>query len=238
MDMPAPKVLVVGTGKFGRNVCKNLLEYLPASSLTICNRTLETALGLAGDLKAEVLPFEDLPVAINGFDVIIVSTSAAEPVVLKKYMNTAGKKFIVDLSVPVNVEPSVGDLEGITLANVDDISAILDRTIERRKLEIPKAEAIIAAFKSDFYNWLHTYKHAPAIRHIKQQLTDLGRSRSHGCELANEASLSQVYLNELVQETVNNLVVNLKTGGEKGCQFIEAYQRFLNHPAVATVPLP
>jgi glutamyl-tRNA reductase len=238
METGGENVLVVGTGKFGRNVCKNLLQYLPKCRLTICNRTNATAVELAGELGAGVIRYEDLPTRADHFDMIVVSTSASEHILLKEFFTSSRKRLIVDLSVPVNVDPAVGTLDNTMLANVDDISAILDRTIERRKEEIPKAELIIATFESEFYQWLHTYKHAPAIRHIKQQLTGLGQQASSRCEMSHEAIPVQPDLNVLVQETVNNLVVSLRNRAEKGCQFIEAYHTFLNHPAVVAVHTP
>jgi glutamyl-tRNA reductase len=172
---------------------------------------------------------------VDRFDAVVVSTSANEPIILKSHFRTEKRRLVVDLSVPVNVDPAAAQLPGMLLANVDDISAILDRTIERRTQEIPRAEAIIALYEEEFYQWLHTYRHTPAIRLAKQQLTDLGRLSVGKCEMADEAMATHPDLNELVQETVNHLMVTLKSGSEKGCQFIEAYHKFLNHPAFAAV---
>jgi glutamyl-tRNA reductase len=100
----------------------------------------------------------------------------------------------------------------------------------RRHTEVPKAEAIIAEFEEEFYNWLHMYKHTPAIRLFKKHLSEW--TSQNGCEFANQQGLQSKELQDLMHDTINDLVVNLKHRAEKGCYVIEAYQQFLNHPAV------
>ncbi|MCU0394351.1 MAG: glutamyl-tRNA reductase [Chitinophagaceae bacterium] len=225
------RALVVGTGKFGTNVCKNLLHYLPNISLTVCNRTPEKAEALAASLQVNSLPFEALAHQLNEFDIVVTSTAASEPIVKPHHFTSARERFVVDLSVPANVDKQVADLPGMHLANVDDISVILEQNIARRHTEVPKAEQIIAEFEQEFYNWLHTYKHTPAIKLVKQHLAQW--SGQSGCEFAGQAAACDEEVRELVQQTVNNLVVNLKSKAEKGCYVIDAYQQFLNHPALA-----
>lgn len=223
--------LVIGTGKFGVNVCKNLLHYLPNISLTISNRTADKALAIADALHVKTLPYEMLATAIDSFDVIITSTASPDPIVLPGHFTTSRERFVVDLSVPANVDKSVAELPGMHFANVDDISVILEQNIARRHTEVPRAEAIIREFEEEFYNWLHTYKHTPAIKLFKQHLA--AWTNQPACEFSGTLLHQQADIQELVQTTVNNLVVNLKHKTEKGCYVIEAYQQFLNHPALA-----
>jgi glutamyl-tRNA reductase len=224
------KALVIGTGKFGANVCKNLLHYLPNISLTVCNRTSEKATALALSLSLESIPFDMLREKMQDFDIIIASTAAQEPIVKASHFSNKRERFIVDLSIPANVEKEVAQLANTHFANVDDISVILEQNIARRHTEVPKAEAIIMEFEQEFYNWLHMYKHTPAIRLFKQHLSEW--TSQTGCEFANEQGQHSKELQELMHDTINDLVVNLKHKAEKGCYVIEAYQQFLNHPAV------
>lgn len=225
------KALVIGTGKFGTNVCKNLLHYLPQLQLHICNRTNEKSEELAAQLQAGYLPFDELAASLNAFDVIITSTAAPEPIVLPQHFVPGKQRLIVDLSVPANVHKDVAKIDGIEMANVDEISAILEQTIARRHMEVPKAEAIIAEFEQEFYEWLHTYKHTPAIKLVKQHLA--GWARQTGCEFSGAATTANPEVDALLKQTVNNLMVNLKHKSEKGCHVIAAYEQFLNHPALS-----
>jgi glutamyl-tRNA reductase len=132
--------------------------------------------------------------------------------------------------VPANVHKDVANIAGIEMANVDDISAKLEQTIARRHMEVPKAEAIIAEFEQEFYEWLHTYKHTPAIKLVKQHLA--GWARQTCCEFSGTATTANPEVDALLKQTVNNLMVNLKHKSEKGCHVITAYEQFLNHPAL------
>lgn len=224
------KALVIGAGKFGANVCKNLLHYMPGISLTVCNRTIERAITLAQSLKASYVPFETLPSVLQDFDIVVASTAAQEPIVQAGHFQTQKERFIVDLSIPANVAKEVALMPNTHFANVDDISVILEQNIARRHTEVPRAEAIIGEFEEEFYNWLHMYKHTPAIKLFKQHLSEW--TSQAGCEFASQGASQSKELQELVHHTINDLVVNLKHRAEKGCYVIEAYQTFLNHPAV------
>ncbi len=225
------KALLIGTGKFGTTVCRNFATYLPQCALTVTNRTNEKAQNIANDVGASFLPFENMPEQLNEFDIIITSTSAKEPIVRSSFFKGSKQRFIVDLSIPANVEASVGYLPGVLLANVDDISSIMQATISRRQTAIPAAEAIIAEYKSEFYSWLQTYKHSPAIRRIKHDLLSISQQQIGWCEFAVQDDLLADNIEALVQKTMDNLVVTLKTDTESGCHCIQAYQHFLNHTA-------
>ena len=228
------KALLIGAGKFGRNVCKNVLHYLPQCSLTIMNRTASTAVELAENAGASFLPFEALETVADDFDILLVSTNAIDPIVLAKYFTTQKQRYILDLSVPANVEPAVAALPGTQLLNVDDISSMLDKTMEKRRLEIPAAEAIIAEFKNEFYTWLQTYRHTPGIKDVKEKLFHLSGLNHTPCEMADAATFAkQKQQEENIRKTVNTLAVNLKTKKEKGCQFITAYHSFLSQYQLA-----
>lgn len=227
----AKKILLVGSGKFGRNVCKNIRHYLPNSTLSITNRTSANGETLAAETDSTFIPYEQLEQAVNQHDVILVCTNAMEPVIKSSFFLSGSKQIIIDLSVPSNVEAGVADIEGIRVVNVDEISAITKNTIAKRSLEIPKAEAIIADFEVQFIEWLQTYQHAPAIRHIKEKLYLLcGSTPSAKCEMAKDWGTgfpASAEHEEQIKKTVNSLVYNLKTKKEKGCQFITAYHSFL-----------
>ena len=247
LDNSPKKLLVIGSGKFGRNVGKNIRHYLPQCSLFLTNRTHEAGLATAAEMGAEYLPFKDLELLINDFDIVVVCTNAMEPIVKACHFSTNQAKLIIDLSMPANVEPQVGLLPNITLANVDEISAIPEKTISRRQKEIPRAMAILADFENQFGLWLQTYQHAPAIRQIKKNLHQLSAMLPKpACEMAQQLlskgqmlahpevyeSTNVLPLNanshEMIHKAVSNLLVGLKTNKDKGCQFITAYHRFLN----------
>ena len=94
------KILILGTGKIGRNTCKNLLDYLGTNHITLINRSIEKAAELAAELNLKYAPIDELDKYIASSDIILIATSTSEPVILKSHLENKGKKLILDLSVP------------------------------------------------------------------------------------------------------------------------------------------
>lgn len=80
---------------------------------------------------------ENLQQCIHNADIILVASNADRPVILSEHLENSCK-LIIDLSVPYNVEPGVGDIEGVCLVNVDQLSKVKDETLQMRAAEIPK----------------------------------------------------------------------------------------------------
>lgn len=226
-DSADKKILVLGAGKFGGNVCKNLKEYFPSASVTIMNRTNEVAQALAKKANLHFQPYEQLENNIREAGIIIVCTNAQEPTILPQHFDETSGKLILDLSVPANVHPGVREIDGIRLIDVDEISAsILDKTFARRKTEVPKANQILRHYKQEFYNWLEEYRYSLHIKSWKDKLQELNEWQQQlYCEMAGETqSLSA---EKRAQKAVTRLAVNLRSNQEKGCQFINAVNDYL-----------
>ena len=74
-------ILLIGTGKFGSNTCKNLVDHLPGNKITVINRTPEKANSLAKKYRIEFAEWVALDEQINSADIILVATHATSPVV-------------------------------------------------------------------------------------------------------------------------------------------------------------
>ncbi len=221
------KILLIGAGKFGGNVCRNLKEYLPGVSVTICNRTDEHAKTLASKAGINFVPYNQLAVAIHAADILVVCTNAQEPTVLPGYFVKDKEMLVLDLSVPVNVHAQVKQIKGIRVIDVDEIStSILDKTFAKRKTELPKAQEIVLHYKTEFNNWLQEYRYSLHIKSWKDKLQELSEWHPQPyCEMAGE---KQPATDERkVQKAVTRLAVNLRTNQEKGCQFINAINDYL-----------
>ncbi|TXJ27937.1 MAG: glutamyl-tRNA reductase [Chitinophagaceae bacterium] len=220
------KVLVIGAGKFGGNVCKNLREYLPQTAVLLMNRTDETAKALAERTGAAFIPYNKMEEAIQASDILVVCTNAQYPTILPSMLAGSGEKLVLDLSVPANVHAEVKTLPGIRVIDVDEISTtILDKTIARRKAEMPKAQEILEHYQQEFYTWLEEYKYSLHIKSWKGKLQELSEWQPQQyCEMASEPLLSP---DRKAQKAVTRLAVNLRTNQEKGCQFINAINDYL-----------
>lgn len=212
----AKKILLVGTGKIGSHIARNLKVYLPEYSLTFCNRTNDKALLLAQQFQSDFVPYDQLPAVADSFDIITVSANAEDFIITPGYFKTLKPRLILDLSVPQNVDPAVKMLQGTTLMNVDEISAIPDKTINSRKAEIPKALQIIDETIEEVIEWCGMQLHSSVLRRVKLQLNEL--SGKNGNEEENK---------EKIHQAVSSLAVKLRKQADKGCQCIHAMNDYL-----------
>jgi len=216
-NINSKKILLIGAGKFGNHIGKNLKNYLSTSSRFFTNRTDKKALELAKECGAEFVPYKDLATASNDADIIIVSSTADTYTIHPAFFTTKKSRLILDLSVPQNVDPAVKNLTGITLLNVDEISAILDKTIALRQAEIPKAMEVVQKTMLELCNWYRKQAINPALRIVKSQLYEL--SEMH---LTNEA------FEEKIHKAVSSLAIQLHQQSNKGCQCITALSSYLH----------
>jgi glutamyl-tRNA reductase len=216
-DPANKKILLVGTGKFGHHIGNNLKNYLPGSSLFFTNRTDKKALKLAIECDAEFVPYKYLALEADAADIIVVSSAAENYTIQPSFFTTSKSRLILDLSVPQNVDPSVGNIAGISLLNVDEISVILDKTISLRQAEIPKAMCIIDATIENLMEWYHKQSNNPLLRTVKTQLYEL-----------SEIHFTDQFMEEKIHKAVSSLAIQLQNQNNKGCQCIHALSTYLH----------
>lgn len=208
--------LLVGTGKFGKNVAKNLKNYFPLSHISLTNRTNEKASELANQYEADFISYENLAPACDDADIIIVSSAAESYTILPSFFTSSKPRLILDLSVPQNADPLIKNISGINLLNLDEVSAILDKTISIRQAEVPKALQIIDNTLEELISWSRNQYNHSLLAQIKTQLYEL--SESYFIDNSNEKKIN---------ETVSSLAMQLKHKTNKGCQCINALNSFL-----------
>ncbi len=223
------KIALVGTGKIGKSTCRNLIHYLDTHNITLLNRTAETAFDMAKELNLKSAPIENLSAEISSSEIIIVSTNAQEPVILKEHLVGCGPKLIIDLSVPCNVDPAAASLPGITLLNVDLLSRIKDETLEKRKLEVPKALNIIEEHIAEFNEWCDMRKHVPVLKEVKNKLKSIHIDAAllQNCFNTKE----EVAKEQTIQSVINVLATKMRKYNAPGCHYIEAINDYIAYHA-------
>lgn len=166
-------ILLFGTGKIGRNTCENLIKHTKNNKITLINRTKNKAEKVAGKFDLVVKDYSELPTEIRKTDILIVATGAQEPTITTELIFNNKELLILDLSIPKNVSSSVTELPNVSLVHLDELSQITDRTLERRKEAIPRAEAIIKEIETEFNSWMETRKFAPTIKALKKKLRSM-----------------------------------------------------------------
>ena len=142
-------ILVVGTGEMGRAVATLVAGAPGAGPVLVANRTASHAKELAGSIGARAVAWSDLPAALAEADIVLSSTGAPGAVigvadVVRALSGRPGRPLVaVDIAVPRDIDPAVGDLAGVTLFDMADLQAHAEAAMEGRRREVPKAEAIV-----------------------------------------------------------------------------------------------
>jgi glutamyl-tRNA reductase len=235
------KILLIGTGKMGRNTCMNLVDYLGTKDITLINRTEGKAAVLALEMGVRSAPVEQIADQAASADIILVATNAERPTLLRSYLEGHGEKLIFDLSIPCNVEKTAAELPGITLVNVDELSRMKDETLQKREAEAPKARAILAEHIAEFMEWQAMRKHVPVLKAAKTKLKEL-----HTCPIFNrlsgESFPSTHHTDEQIQRVINGMATKMRLHNQGGCHYIEAINEYIaipwaNDPSAKGQPL-
>ncbi|HRQ51174.1 MAG TPA: glutamyl-tRNA reductase, partial [Agriterribacter sp.] len=216
-------ILLVGAGKFGCNVAKNIREYFPGATVRITNRTHQKAAAFARQYQLECVPYEQLPVVANESDILVASTTAESFTILPGCFPVEKPRLLLDLSVPKSIDPRAGSLPGTTLMDVDEISAILDKTFAMRKAEVPKALGIIRETLGEFVEWHKIFLHRHFLGEVKSKLYELSEAR--GCMMPDNSE--KEITDARIQKAVKTLAVDLRTHTAKGCQYISTINKYL-----------
>jgi len=222
------KILLLGVGKIGSNTSKNLVNYLHTTNITLINRTEEKASELAQALGLKHASYHEMPAYIQSSDIILVATGADEPTLLKSHLEGFGKKLIIDLSIPYNVEKRIKELSDITLVNVDELSKIQDETLQKRVAEVPKARKIISQHIAEFLAWIEMRRNITVIKAAKEKLSAMQRNyalRDSNDLQANSAKPD--FKDHAVEKAVKSMAVKMRAGSQPGCIYIEALNHFL-----------
>ena len=147
-DLPDKRALLLGAGDTIKRVAEHLAEQ-GIGGMTIANRTIANAEALAARFSAQPVQLSAVPKALRDHDIVIASTGSALPVVGKGAVEAAIRQrrhrpiFMVDIAVPRDIEPEVGELPDVYLYSIDDLSAIVEENRRQRLLEADSAEALI-----------------------------------------------------------------------------------------------
>jgi glutamyl-tRNA reductase len=222
-DLSGKQILLLGTGKIGSNTCKNLVDYAGANNITLINRSVAKAENLAKKYNLRFRGMEALEEEVRNADLIIAATSATSSIIHKKHVEGSKSKLIIDLSVPLNIDEDVKEVENMMVIRVDELSKMKDDTLAKRKAEIPKAKEIISEHIGEFREWNERRKHAPLLNHLKTTLHLLQNNPYYNPE-STCTELADNRIKKVLSETARKLHVH----NRKGCDYISAINQFMN----------
>jgi glutamyl-tRNA reductase len=217
-QMLNPKVLIVGLGEIGADVCRNLMGSA-MQNITIANRTFEKAQTLATECGFQTIPFEQVFEAIHEAD-FIVSSVPVENFIDKSFLQslqTLSFKFFIDLSIPRSVEAE--ELPGILVYHIDQISNRASEALQKRLNAIPHVQNIIQESLADFLEWTKEMEISPTIQKLKNALEQIRQEEiARYVKKLDEKSFKQVddITKNMMQKIIKLPALHLKAACKRG----------------------
>jgi glutamyl-tRNA reductase len=216
-----PKILVIGVGEIGQDVCRTLADK-GYKNITIINRTRAKAEELAHSLGFEVADYETLNEKIEESNIIISSIRCETPLLTPatfEHKAPFAIKYLIDLSVPRSIEPSVENIAGIVLYNLDEIQARANAGMQRRLEAIPHVKNIIQDAIAEFNHWSQEMIVSPTIQKLKNALEQIRKeemARYMKNMTAEELEKIDKITANIMQKVIKLPVLQLKAACKRG----------------------
>ncbi|MBC8260699.1 MAG: glutamyl-tRNA reductase [Planctomycetia bacterium] len=203
-------ITIVGAGEVSELVLQNL-QGQDRKSLKILNRSKERVEHLARSYSADLGGLEDLPSALISSDLVIASTGATDPVITRQMIEDISSKrkkgalLLVDLGLPRDIEPTIGNLTDIFLFNLDDLARLVEGNLSARRQAIPEAEEIVKHELTQFESWLESRRLEPAIRSLRSALDNAcQRELSHLREELSDEDFNRI--ESILRKVINRML--------------------------------
>lgn len=146
-DLGSARALLIGAGETIDLVAQHM-QQAGITAIGVANRTLERAAELAARLGGDAMPLTSVADRLAEFDIVVSSTASPLPVIGKGTVERAVKRrrhspmFMVDIAVPRDIEPEVGELSDVYLYSIDDLTEIIGENLANRESAAAEAEQL------------------------------------------------------------------------------------------------
>ncbi len=212
-DLTGFSTLIIGAGEMSELTVKHLVAN-GVNSVLVSNRSFERAVSLAEQFGGKAFKFNQLLELLEQADIVISCTASPKYILSKEHMlqvmskRKLNKIFIIDIAVPRDIEPTIKDIPGVTLLDIDDLQNVVDKNYEDRKIEAIKGAQIVEKELQAFLKWLSTLFVIPTIVALKEKglqikETELKRALN---KLGNLTPKEHKVISTLASSIVNSLL--------------------------------
>ncbi len=185
-DLRGLQALLVGAGEIGELTAEHLNGF-GLKQVFVANRSHDRAEELASRFNGQAIYFEEIDPYLATCDIVITSTAAPhyviEPAQVERAIASRKMRtlFLIDLSVPRNIDPAIAQVEGAYLYNIDDLQQVADANRELRQKKAEQAEAIVAREVQSFRRRLLSQEAVPTILELQQRLESIRTAELEKC---------------------------------------------------------
>jgi len=244
-------VLLVGAGEMGKLAAKHLIAN-GVQRVMITTRDSHSAIDLAKRFNGVPIPFDEFRSELAAADIVLCSTGASQYLIRTEDIQKAVRQrmnrpiFLIDISVPRNIEPSVKDVDNAFLFDIDDLEMRVEQNREERQHEALRAERMVKDEVGVIGQWLKSLEVIPTIVALRNRAEEIKRSELDktwgrlGSLSPEERGVVEGLASAIVNKLLHGPLVTLKAEAHSagGTMFVEAARRFFNLDGVtASTPL-
>jgi glutamyl-tRNA reductase len=180
-DLASRSVVIIGAGETAELTAQALADQ-GVRTVFVANRHADRARSLADRFGGEVGSLDSLPARLEQADIVVSSTSSPHPIVEADDLAVVvrarrGRPLVfIDIAVPRDIEHACGELEGVSVYDMDDLQAVVTRNLRVREAERARAEAVVEEEIQRFARWLGQSDVMPTIASL----------REHGAEIVDQ----------------------------------------------------
>ena len=174
-DLTKKSVLLIGAGETGELTLRHLVGK-GIGRIKIANRTREKAEALASAIGGTVIDYGEIVDALRTVDIVVTSVTSPSYIVQPEEIHRIMKQrsnnplFIIDIGLPRNVNPAAGKIENVFVYDIDALSTVVDRNLDRRRGEIPRVTRIVREELVAFLRWQNALEVGPTIQEFRDSL--------------------------------------------------------------------
>lgn len=180
-DLSTKSFMLIGAGEMAELAARHLINN-GVKDVYVTNRTTSRAEELAHEFQGKVVLFDHFIQELLHTDIVICSTGAPHYILMKDQAHATMKErkqkpmFIIDISVPRNIDPDINDLDNIYLYDVDNLQGIVEVNIQERAKEAEKAEEIVEEEIGSFLNWNASLAATPTIVALRNMAEEIRKA--------------------------------------------------------------
>jgi glutamyl-tRNA reductase len=217
-DLAGRRVLLLGAGKISESAARNLRSR-GAEIAVVANRTLAHGEDLARKLGARALALDAVETELEQADVVVSATSASDLVLSRESVAAVLRArkgrplLLLDLAVPRDLDPTINELEGCFLYDVDDLEAVVTETLSGRRGEAAHAEQLVAREADRFRDWQASLDIVPTIaslRALAEEIRDRELLKAGGRLSERERKHIESVTSQIVAKLLHLPTIRLK----------------------------
>lgn len=207
-------VAILGAGKMGELAIQNLYGN-GVGKVTVINRTFEKAQNLASKFDGDAKAMDELQCILLEADILISSTGATDYVIDYALMKDVAKfrkdpLFMVDIAVPRDLDPKIGDVPNIFLYDIDDLQGIVQANLAERERAASEIKAMIQDEIIQFKDWFKTLGVVPVISALRKKAASIQEETMMSIEnkMPDLTERERKILNKHTKSIINQLLKN------------------------------